>query len=103
MSGKISMMTKRQRDFSAGQTDENAQRRDDRPEFKFGVRKGINCINSNSGSLKRRIGRKLSYFGAGAKDEFRPFTGMEFQVEFSDGKFRARDNVALVADLVAPW
>jgi hypothetical protein len=99
----LNKMVKRQRDFSAGQIDENARRRDDRPEFKYGIRRGRNCVASNSGSLKRRIGRKYLYPGAGVRDEFRPFTGLEFQITFAAGKFEARQNGAIVANLPAPW
>lgn len=99
----IPKMISRQKDFSAGQLNQNAHRRDDRPEFKFGIRHGRNVVASNSGSLLRRIGRTLLHVGKGVRDEFRPHTGLEFQITFAGGKFEARQGRTLVASLAAPW
>ena len=101
----IGSMVKRQRDFSAGQIDKDALRRDDRPEFAYGIRYGKNCVSGNSGSLKRRVSRRFLYKSNSTawRDEYRPFAGYSFQVAFSAGLFEARQNGVIVASIPAPW
>lgn len=104
MSAPILSMVKRQRDWSAGEIDSHAERRDDRPEFKNGVRYARNVNTGNEAWLGRRAGRSVLYVDEGVRDEFRPFPDRNFSITFADGRFTARlPNGIVHKELVAPW
>lgn len=96
--------TIRQRDFSAGEINPDAERRDDADMFKSGVRFARNLQSLRTGSLERRSGRRWLYNDSGVRDTFRPFGEEEFSITFAETRATIRDsNGAVIEDLVAPW
>lgn len=94
----------RQRDFSAGEIDEDAERRDDTKIFKAALRSASNVRPLPTGALTRRPGRTILYFDGGLHDIVRPASDAQFDVTFAAGRFTARTTTgAIVSDLVAPW
>lgn len=95
----------RQRDFSGGEVDDTAQRRDDAKIFGAALRRGLNLRPLDTGAATRRPGRKIRYFDGGQHDIVRPVTDIEFDVTFADGRFTARliDGAIVSEILGCPW
>lgn len=94
----------RQRDFSGGEADPDALRRDDMDLLKFCVRRARNMVSTHTGALTHRPGRRMLFEDDGVIAEFKPFDDVTYRVIFSAGRVRIRsESGALVADLVAPW
>lgn len=94
----------RQRDFSAGQIDSDADRRDDTDIFKFGVRQGRNLQFVKAGPLERRSGRDWLYNDDGVRDEFRPLGDETYSITFGVNRFTVRNSVGdTLQVLAAPW
>lgn len=94
----------RQRDWSAGQLDPEAFRRDDLKLYKQAAREVTNLRPLPTGSLTRRPGRSILYFDGGRHDIVRPFADVTFDVTFAANRFTARlRSGAIVSDLSAPW
>lgn len=94
----------RQRDFSAGEIDPDAERRDDSDVFKFGVRYARNLQSLRTGPLQRRAGRTWLYNDAGVRDEFRPFGDVIYSVTFGVSRAAIRgEDGSILQTLTAPW
>lgn len=94
----------RQRDFSAGEINPDAERRDDSEFFKNGVRYARNMQTLHTGQIERRSGRRMLYVDGGVRDSFRPFGEEEFSITFAASRVTIRDAAgAEVEELVAPW
>lgn len=94
----------RQRDFSAGEIDPDALRRDDTEPLKAGVRYARNLVSTHTGALVRRPGRRLLFRDSGVIFDFKPFDDMAYKVVFSATRVRIRTvEGALVASMVGPW
>lgn len=103
-STSILKQTIRQRDFSGGQIDPSAERRDDTKLFKSALRKARNVRPRPSGAASRRPGRTIRYIDGGLHDIVRPVADITFDVTFAALRFTARlTGGAIVSDLVAPW
>lgn len=93
-----------QRDFSAGQLDDTAMRRDDLDVFKAALRLAENVRPIPTGGVTRRPGRSIVYFDGGRHDIVRPTADVVFDVTFAAARFTARlRSGAVVTTLVAPW
>jgi hypothetical protein len=94
----------RQRDFSAGEINPDAIRRDDVDALKSGLRYARNVVSSHTGGLQIRPGRKLLFQDDGVIGEFKPFDDISYTLVFIAGgvKIRTQD-AALVAFLPGPW
>lgn len=94
----------RQRDFSSGEIDPDAIRRDDVDVLKSAVRYARNVVATHTGGLVRRPGRRLLFEDFGVVMDFKPFDNAAYKVVFVDGgvKVRTQDG-ALAASLSAPW
>lgn len=94
----------RQRDFSGGEIDPDAIRRDDIELLSFSVRKALNMVATHTGAITRRPGRRMLFQDQGVIEEFKPFDDVTYRVVFVAGgvKIRTEDG-ALVASLWAPW
>lgn len=94
----------RQRDFSAGEIDPDAIRRDDTDLLKSGVRYARNLVSTHTGALTRRPGRRLLFEDAGIVMDFKPFDDIVYKVVFVAGgvKIRRQDG-ELVKSLAATW
>lgn len=100
----IEKILQRQRDFSGGQINEDALRRDDLPIFQRAVRHARNVETIDEGGLIRRRGRKLIRQYSGRHDEFRPSPGQVFHLDFYAGKLDVYDSsFVLIVSLTAPW
>lgn len=94
----------RQRDFSSGEIDPDAIRRDDVEALKFAVRHARNVVSTHTGAIVRRPGRRLLFEDYGVVMDFKPFDNAAYSVVFIDGGVKVRTLTgALVASLVAPW
>lgn len=82
-----------QRDFSAGQLDEAALRRDDVDIMRAGLRTARNVRILNTGSVKRRPGRRMLFETPGIAYGIRPAPKDDWYLSFEDGRavFRSRD------------
>lgn len=94
----------RQRDFSSGEVDPDAVRRDDLEPLKAAIRYGRNIVSIHTGGISRRPGRRFLFEDKGVNMDFKPFDDVSYTVVFVDGgvKIRTQDN-ALVGTLPAPW
>ena len=94
----------RQRDFSAGEIDPDAIRRDDMDALRFAVRYARNVVSTHTGAMIRRPGRRFLFEEYGVVMDFKPFDDIAYRVVFVAGGVRVRtENGSLVASLVAPW
>jgi hypothetical protein len=94
----------RQRDFSSGEVDPDAIRRDDVEALKYAVRYARNVVSTNTGGLSRRPGRRRLFQDTGVIMDFKPFDDVAYTVVFIAGGVRVRtEDGALVASLSAPW
>lgn len=94
----------RQRDFSGGQIDPDAVRRDDMEILSFASRQAQNMVCTHTGALTQRPGRRLLFVDDGVHGEFRPFDDISYTLVFVAGgvKIRTQEGT-LVASLSAPW
>jgi hypothetical protein len=94
----------RQRDFSSGEVDPDAIRRDDIEAMKYAVRYARNLVSTHTGAITRRPGRRLLFEDYGVVMDFKPFDDAAYSVVFIDGAVKVRTlSGALVASLPAPW
>lgn len=94
----------RQRDFSSGEADPDAIRRDDVEVLKYAVRYARNMSTTHTGALIRRPGRTLLFEESGIIMDFKPFDDIAYRVVFIDGGVRIRtQDGAVVASLSAAW
>lgn len=97
-------ITIRQRDFSAGEVDPDAVRRDDTDVLRYAVRRGRNVVSRHTGGLSQRPGRRMLFQDDGIIGEFKPFDDISYRIVFFAGGVRVRtQDGALVASLAAPW
>lgn len=100
----ISKMVIRQRDFSVGEIDPDAIRRDDLPLFKASVRSASNMQFLATGGLERRSGRVFLYSDEGVRDDFRLLPDVLHNITFAHQRATVRnESGTTVATLVAPW
>lgn len=93
-----------QRDFSAGENDPDAARRDDTEFFKFGVAHARNLQFLKTAGLEQRPGRRWLYNDDGVREEFHPFPDVVYSVTFAASRVTIRnEDGAKLADLSAPW
>ncbi|MEX0627580.1 MAG: hypothetical protein WD230_03000, partial [Cucumibacter sp.] len=94
----------RQRDFSAGEMNPTALRRDDTKIYKSALRAARNVRPLQTGGVTRRPGRTIRYFDGGKHDIVRPVADADFDVTFATARFTARLlDGGIIAELVAPW
>lgn len=94
----------RQRDFSAGEINPDALRRDDLEVLKLGVREARNLVSLPTGGLTRRQGRRMLFQELGVNVDFKPFDDVAYTLVFTAGGVSIRTEVgALVTKLAAPW
>lgn len=94
----------RQRDFSAGEINPDAIRRDDMELLKYAVRYARNMASTHTGGIIRRPGRRKLFEDTGVIMDFKPFDDVAYTVVFIAGGVRIRtEDGALVASLSAPW
>lgn len=94
----------RQRDFSAGEIDPDAIRRDDVEALRFGVRYARNVVSTHTGALIRSPGKRFLFEDYGIVMDFKPFDDVAYRVVFIAGGVKVRtENGSLVASLAAPW
>lgn len=100
----IAKMVIRQRDFSVGEIDPDAERRDDLPMFKASVREALNMQFLSTGGLERRSGRKFLYADSGVRDDFRLVSHQTHNITFAHRRATVRDeNGSVITTLTAPW
>ena len=93
-----------QRDFSAGELDPDAERRDDVDIHKAGLKKALNTRPLDVKGITRRQGRRIRYYETGLNERVSPVSEIEFDVTLKANRFVARDLTgAVVSDLAAPW
>jgi hypothetical protein len=80
-----------QRDFSSGELNVDAKRRDDQPIMRAGARKLRNWRVLNSGAAINRPGRSAVFSGYPRTDQVLVSTGTIFWLCFSDGTLTIRD------------
>lgn len=94
----------RQRDFSSGEADPDAIRRDDVGALKSAVRYARNLVTTHTGAITRRPGRRWLFEDFGIIMDFKPFDDATYSVIFVPGGVKARtQSGALVASMPAPW
>lgn len=100
----LNEITIRQRDFSAGEIDPDAIRRDDTDVLRYAVRYARNLVTRHTGSITERPGRRMLFQDDGVIGDFKPFDDVSYRVVFVAGGVRVRsEDGALVASLAAPW
>lgn len=95
-----------QRDFSAGQLDQETERRDDTDLFKAGCRTLSNAEIMAAGAATRRAGtRHLYEVENGRVIRVRPATDYEFDIVFRDDEFEAINTADGASQTVTgcPW
>lgn len=100
----IPAIVPRQRDFSAGQVDEHAKRRDDVPLLRSGARQAVNFRPLNTGALSERPSR-AAQFVDGRCDEVRINSTTNFQICFGHTTLTIRDSNGnvMAAWVHMPW
>jgi hypothetical protein len=91
-----------QRDFSAGELDDVAARRDDTDIQKAGARRMRDFELMLAGGFRRRPGMRNLFYG-NQVNRVEPFTGDVFDIEFRANEFRARNSLGVLQSLVAGW
>ena len=94
-----------QRDFSGGQLDEAAKRRDDVDIMRAGLRRARNVRILNTGSVTRRPGRRVLFSTDGLTYEIRPAPGDPWFLVLEDERaiLRFRDLSATQTFSGMPW
>ncbi|PVE25432.1 hypothetical protein DC522_05930 [Microvirga sp. KLBC 81] len=77
---------KAQRDFSAGQLDPTALRRDDTDIMQAGLRTARNVRLLNTGAIARRPGRRLLFATTGITERIRPAANEYWYMTFEPGR-----------------
>lgn len=77
---------KAQRDFSAGQLDPTALRRDDTEIMQAGLRTARNVRLLNTGAIARRPGRRLLFSTTGITERIRPAVNEYWYMTFEPGR-----------------
>ena len=94
----------RQRDFSGGEVDPDAVRRDDLDLLKFAIRYGRNLVSTHTGAIARRPGRRFLFQDDGILTEFKPYDDLSYRIIFVAGAVKVRHpDGTLLATLSAPW
>lgn len=91
-----------QRDFSAGELDAVAVRRDDTDIMKAGARRMRDFEIMLAGGFRRRPGSRVQHY-ADSVFRIEPLAGAIFDCEFKTGEFRARNSFGSVQSVVATW
>jgi hypothetical protein len=94
-----------QRDFTAGQLDESAARRDDTPIMRAGLKTARNIRILNTGAACRRPGRRALIATTGIVEEVRPAAGVTWLMilENAQVRFVKRDLSASQTFGSMPW
>lgn len=94
----------RQRDFSGGEIDPDAVRRDDMQILGFASRRARNMVSTHTGALTRRPGRRMLFENDGIHGEFKPFDDLSYTLVFIAGGVVVRTQTGtFVTQLSAPW
>ncbi|MDI7862532.1 hypothetical protein MRS76_11225 [Rhizobiaceae bacterium n13] len=94
----------RQRDFSSGEIDPDAVRRDDVEALKYALRYARNMVIRHTGGMSNRPGRRVMFPDDGVIGEFKPFNNVSYTLVFRSGSVRVRDESdTIIATLTAPW
>ena len=90
--------TIRQRDFSGGELDEDAKRRDDLEIVRAGARQMTNWRQRNTGAIENRPGRNVLFLasGRGRTDEVRMSPTATYFLCFRDGVLEIRNSAFAV-------
>jgi len=91
-----------QRDFSAGELDDVAVRRDDTDIMKAGSKRLRNYETMLAGGFRRRPGMGVQHY-ADSVFRIEPYTGHVFDCEFKTLEFRARNSLGVVQSVVTTW
>ncbi len=94
-----------QRDFSAGQIDETAQRADDTEIMRAGMRRARNVRLLASRGMRRRPGRRALFMTTGICEKVRPAAGVEWYMDIEAGSITFR-SLSLTVSLKfesLPW
>ena len=95
-----------QTNFSTGEVDPSAKRREDQPRLRFGARVMRNLRPLNTGALSQRPGRRALFLGTGTRTEqFRIANGLDYLLHFSAGEVAifSLSGVLLVSNTGYPW
>jgi len=84
-------------DFSGGQIDVVALRRDDSKLARSSVRRARNCLPSPTGAAETRMGRKLLSVGDIRSDDIKMASGSRYILAFRAGSLIVRDRTSAVA------
>jgi hypothetical protein len=94
----------RQKDWSAGELNPDARRRDDVDMFGFGLRAAENMAITHTGALIQRPGRQKIFRDTGRVTNFNPFNDLQYYVCFVDRGVNIRSlDGGLIKRLNAPW
>ncbi|HZH50260.1 MAG TPA: hypothetical protein VEZ16_00110 [Microvirga sp.] len=96
---------KAQRDFSAGQLDPTALRRDDTDIMQAGLRTARNVRLLNTGAIARRPGRRLLFATSGITERIRPAVNEYWYMTFEPGQviFRSEGLAESAVFTGLPW
>jgi hypothetical protein len=94
-----------QRDFSGGEVDAEARRRDDTKLQRSSLRTGKNLRSRNAGGVSRRPGSRHLFLDEGRPAWVRPTSNVRHKLSFTANTFTARNNAnAIVTQLTGcPW
>lgn len=94
-----------QRDFTAGQVDVSALRRDDSPIQRSALRQARNCRIMNTGPVEQRPGRRILFSTPGIVEKIRPATGEYWYMALEPGgvTFHGPDVADFVRFDSQPW
>lgn len=95
----------RQRDFSGGEVDSDAKRRDDEPMVRAACRQFSNMLVHTSGAAEYRPGRRALFHERGRVDEVAVDSSTVYKLCFGPGTLKIRDSTdAIVAGSAGmPW
>ena len=95
----------RQRDFSGGEIDEEASRRDDAPLIRAGARQMSNKRILSSGALAQRPGRRALFRSLVRTEEIRFSAALAYYISFGPDRLRVYDAAGAVLFTQAgyPW
>lgn len=95
----------RQKDFSAGELDDQSVRRDDNPMMRAGARQASNKRILPTGALEQRPGRSALFEQVHRTEDFVTLAGALYYISFGNGTLRVRDVAGtLVLDEAGyPW
>lgn len=94
----------RQRDFSTGEINIDAMRRDDVEAVNFAVRRGQNMVTTSTGAIEQRPGRRRLFLNDGVVAKFSPYDGKQFYVVFRNAQVVVYNTDGdEVTSFAAPW